>query len=462
MIKDTAFIGIGSEETSIDPIQYISNYNISELDYLFWNSATFSDEFSRYVKNVYGSSSENTRQQSCITYSEKTEKLIDFSENGGNIVIFTGGETKVNIGFGRRDDPSLLEKFRLSRTHGKRYKFIENEKINRTLNEIYSEINYSFIIKNNKTKTLITVPRTEEVISSFYLTDGGGIVIAMPLPTSSPLPVSKIKTLISDIKAEFSAENSKSDLPRLASNYHLPLEHQKTAENKKISEEIQAMQAQIDENRLIISKEAEWKHLFSSHDEALEKAAAKAFEELGFLVGFGPKTHCDIVCVKEKTILAVEVKGLKRSAKPANVNQCKRWISDIVGALDYAPDDKDSVLEEYVDCLKKLGVKNPSSSEEWDVKGVVVINTFRNNSLEDRNDPSEPSFNKQVRERMKRENICGMTGIQLLNLVIRITENPSEKESVCETIIKTAGQIDLKEDWKTYISKVEICETDPK
>lgn len=452
MTDDTGFIGVEFGNSGILPIHYISDYNINELDYLFWNTASFQTQFDATLSTLFSSKNINSRIKTKEIFQSRTKEMISFAENGGNLIIFTGGDTEIKRLTKEHLDPTAISIFKPIRKSGRRYQKIEDPELQSIISRIYPDIFYSYTLNNKKFKNLITVPKTGETISSYHITERGGIILAMPYPPGNFVPTGEIKSLIKKIKTS-PKEKIQPLIPEWTDSYKLKEEKQKIEENENITLKIQKLENEIKSNEKSISRLREWKNLFASHDSPLEKTAVQAFESLGFRATLGPETHCDIICVKDNTVLAVEAKGLTKNTKPKNVTQCNRWVSDITSALDHTTEESDGTIKAYIKCLEKLGVNFPTSSEDWEVKGVLLINTFRDSPLEARENPSELSFNDQVVKQMRRHKMAGLTGIQLLNMVMEAQINPDARGEIRRNLIEANTELELHKNWDAHLSK---------
>jgi hypothetical protein len=85
-----------------------------------------------------------------------------------------------------------------------------------------------------------------------------------------------------------------------------------------------------------------------------------------------------------------------------------------------------------------------------DCKGILVIGTFRKTPLEAR-DPQQ-DFPEPVLRLIEREEICALTGLQLLGMVLECRSDPSQKGAVRNEILSTCGVLTRGRDWKTFLS----------
>ncbi|WP_417835629.1 hypothetical protein [Thalassospira tepidiphila] len=452
MIQDTALIGGANSETDLIKIDYLSDYNISELDYIFWNSDSFLAEYSRIASESYSTYSHRAHSEMLEKTDKRTKEFVDFANSGGNLIVFTGSNCEEKYGGEKIYSHTVLDMFNPEKKSGHKRKKSKIKEIENIISKLYNKLHYQTLLNTERGFNLIESPRSGDSISRYYLSQNFGIILALPFIDSGEIPIQEIKNLIQEIRKQHNSEKT-TQLPEWTSYYLLPLELKKIEENNIIEQEIQNLKKIHNDNQRIISGEQTRKKLFSTYDKDFESEVIAAFKEIGFDALPGPETHCDILCRKDRTILAVEAKGLKRNTKPGNPAQCRRWIAEVLSCLDQSKEELDPTTQQYAEVLSKLGVDPSTSSDDWAVKGVVIINTFRDNVLEERQDPSEPSFNTKVCEILERDKMCGLTGVQLLNIVLEAQETPRKKDELSNLIINTNGELNSHTDWQTYITK---------
>jgi hypothetical protein len=258
---------------------------------------------------------------------------------------------------------------------------------------------------------LATVSGTDKVIASIFRTKGGGIFLLLPAlypiiddteqEGDSEDDVSKpLVSWITQLKGGKEAE-----LPEWAERYKFPEDVQRSA---KISELEETLTRVLDEIETLKSDQAgadQWKLLFTSSGSALEEQAKKAFSEIGFRVQDGPPGRTDLKLEWEGRQAVAEVKGVGKSATEGNAAQLEKWIS-----------------EERI-----AGAQDP--------KGILVVNAWRKEALEDRRE----TFPHQMLKFSEQREHCLLTGFQLLAMARACREEPSRKSEVARSIMENIG-----------------------
>ncbi|MFI6084587.1 hypothetical protein ACIBBB_27045 [Streptomyces sp. NPDC051217] len=150
----------------------------------------------------------------------------------------------------------------------------------------------------------------------------------------------------------------------------------------------------------------EWKRLVYSQGTPLEQQAIAAFRLLGFDAHPGPEGRADIIMTRNECRAAVEVKGLSKSAGERNAAQLEKWVSG------------------------EIAEGTPK------VKGILVVNAWRDLAPDLR---TEPAFPAQMISFSERREHCLISGIQLLAMVRHCMENPDQADSIAQKIIQTVG-----------------------
>ncbi|MFD7897412.1 hypothetical protein [Streptomyces sp. NPDC059743] len=178
---------------------------------------------------------------------------------------------------------------------------------------------------------------------------------------------------------------------------------------KRIKEDILALKQRLEELEVESDNSRQWKQLIYAQGVPLERQAMQAFEAIGFESQQGPEGRADILLRKNGVRAVVEVKGVSKSAAEKNAAQLEKWVS-----------------EEIVDGESK-------------VKGILLVNAWREIAPDVR---SEPAFPSQMVDFSVRREHCLMTGGQLLAMVRACMANPSRADSIASEILQTVGVLE--------------------
>jgi len=198
-------------------------------------------------------------------------------------------------------------------------------------------------------------------------------------------------------------------LPEWSENYYLPGEKNKKNNLEELKSQVDQLQTKIKVTTEELSKLNEKKVLFCSDGFLLEEKVGEIFSELGFELMNTECNRDDLILKYGEKIAVVEIKGLGKSAGEKNAAQLEKWISTYLIENEITP------------------------------KGILVINGFKNDILEERKEV----FPKQMLKFSEPRNHCLIAGINLLNIYFEFLENPDKKEELIDLIFSTAGVLDV-------------------
>lgn len=467
MIYPPLFIGIGKNDINADSALYLSDFNFAERRTIVWDPDTLIGELAN-VTGVTPESSANYVNAEAAMKLLKTrgEAVVKFLTHGGNLIVILRHLPEIrytNIGLLGRFDlnvSTILNSADPTAISGKSLTIVGPKTTSSCLESMNVDLAYTALIKSDKIKPLLKVPNSGDVAGGYINTKWGGCIIFLPPSMewhdrSGAAARSNFLThalQLPDLLRE--AEGAITDLPPWAIGYRLPIEHEARQRIDGYEKTIAERQAAIETERQSITAIEPRKRLFTGTATPFEEAVRDAFEALGIKARLGPKSHCDVIGLYNGVILAAEVKGLKRGAKPGNPNQCLRWTNVIRAALSQPPEDRDETVQKYADILADLGVLLPQSEDEltdMPVKGLVIINAHFDKPLIDRDITSEPAFNDQVEKIVIREKICAVTGLQLLGMVLAAEADKDKKAPIAQSLINTVGVHTEFTDWRQFL-----------
>lgn len=268
---------------------------------------------------------------------------------------------------------------------------------------------YRAIFTKHPGSPLATVSGTDKVIASIFRAKGGGILLLLPA----------LYPIIEDNQEDTEDEVTKSlfswitqlkggkeaELPEWADRYKFPEDVERSVRINELEETLTKVLDEIENLKSDQAIADQWKLLFTSSGSALEEQVKKAFTEIGFTVEDGPPGRTDLRLEWAGRQAVAEVKGVGKSATEGNAAQLEKWIS-----------------EERI-----AGARNP--------KGILVVNAWRKDPLEDRRD----TFPHQMLKFCEQREHCLLTGFQLLAMARACREDPSKKSEVACSIMETIG-----------------------
>ncbi len=208
-------------------------------------------------------------------------------------------------------------------------------------------------------------------------------------------------------------------LPEWTNNYLLPGEYAEKQRLNKIQLEIKKLEKQRIESELRLTNFLPLKQLWSASGAVLEQAVKKVFIELGFKMLPSVENRDDIIMEFNEQIFIAEVKGQNKSAAEKNAAQLEKWVSTYI-----------------------------SNNEGSNPKGLLIVNTFREQILEDR---TQVSFPNQMLTYSIVRNHCLLTTLQLCCLLLFCRDNPNEKENIIDNLLSTSGCFERFNNWSELI-----------
>ncbi|MEU2901549.1 hypothetical protein ABZ771_01450 [Streptomyces globisporus] len=270
---------------------------------------------------------------------------------------------------------------------------------------------YRAIFTEPAGSVLATVAGTDMAVASILRTKGDGVLLM--LPAMYPIiaddedgggddaATSALFHWITQLTGGEDAE-----LPLWAGRYQFAEDVERANKVSDLEITLASTLDQIEELKAEQAEADQWKLLYTASGGALEKQVRKAFELIGFRVENGPPGRTDLRLELDGRHAVAEVKGVGKSAKEENAAQLEKWISE----------------------ERMAGISNP--------KGILLVNGWRNDPLEDRTRPTFPD--QMVKFSSAREH-CLLTAIQLLAMVRACLEDPTKAPEIARSIMDTVG-----------------------
>jgi hypothetical protein len=200
-----------------------------------------------------------------------------------------------------------------------------------------------------------------------------------------------------------------SEAPEWADAFTLPREDEVRTEITHISEQISKLEDSLADAHVRLKQESRFRALLFERGDALEPLVHDAFRELGATVDECPKDREDGRLVDPSGRRAIiEIKGRTGAAKLADVRQLHHWVGDAI------------------------------ADEDWDGKGILVVNAFADDPISER---GEPFPTNSLRAAIRFDQ-CLITTTQLYTAIRA----------------KQRGEFDVTEFWKTVFETTGVCD----
>ena len=210
------------------------------------------------------------------------------------------------------------------------------------------------------------------------------------------------------------------------------------AEAARINEEVARQQ-------LILHDASDLKQLIAGSGQTFADAVSKSLIELGFRVVEGQHPRADLVISDGSRIAAVEVKGVEGPIAERHLRQLWAWMTEIDNILSMPSEERSKEQADYATIIEKL----ETTVDELDCKGLLIVGTFRTTPLDQRVEPDLPD---PVQRRLGSSDVCILTGLQLLGLVLAGRQDPKVKPVLVQDLMRSRGRLKAALDWTEFLS----------
>lgn len=280
---------------------------------------------------------------------------------------------------------------------------------------------YRGILKSYPGDPLFFIKGTDKVVGSTQRNPGGGSYFVLPEPWSDMVggegfrpPSEKVgggfETLgkiITWLKSTITPELD--DLPDWVGEYSFPDAADRRSKIAQMEEELARVLERIDSVKSEQAEDDLWKVLSYGQGGGLEAQVRRAFDLFGFDILEAVEGRADLRVSYGGKMAVIEVKGLAKSAAEKNAAQLEKWVSEEISA----------------------GGDHP--------KPILVVNTWRNDRPDERN---EVDFPNQMLKYVTDRNHCLVSGLQLLAMVRAALQDESMKERIASELMSTVGVVD--------------------
>lgn len=279
-------------------------------------------------------------------------------------------------------------------------------------------------------KTVVISPVSSVIVKNKYKGETLGYynqnVIFLPQlnPSIAPHQEAFLQDLY-EVAKKVCQPVTEAELPTWANAYFLPEEQQIVQKKKELEAQIIALQNEVQQKQVAIREKEKYKTLFTETGKPLEQAVLKLFQDLVLDVQEGRDKLEDGVLRFAGQTAVWEVKGLTGSASLKDSRQLVSW------AQDYAGD------------------------EEKDTKGIMIVNGYRLEELQGRN---QAVFPANVVDHSTRNGNCLITTTQLLGLYFECQAHPERKEEMIQSLFDTIGVYQRFGEWQAFITHIQSTE----
>lgn len=437
----------------------LSNVNLDEYTCIIWNIASLAQELSKVGKFDGSAMSEEVKKIVERIVSQSVDRLMQWVAAGHWLVAVTDRPATMvwqnilgNRGEYQLDARLLIDGLQLHAISGTRVEYVGLEGAEPYFINCRDLFRYEVVLEGGSISPLLVASRASKgprQIVAGCKKIGKGIVILVP-PAPEVRPPSALYENFAGLGQALLAEG-RAELPDWAVNYQIDFER---AAREKIAQyriDIAGLEKMINEQELVVAEASCLKGLFAGTGETFVSAVRSALIRLGLIVVDGPHPRADLLAFDGKRILAIEVKGLEKASKEGNLRQVAMWLAEVQAAVCGDPElVDDPVIDAYIARLRELGVPLDAETSVT-CHGLMVIGTFRQTPLSER---KGPDFPEPVPTAISRTDVCAMTGLQLMGLVLRSRDQPAERARIVELLFSTRGVLNEQSDWTTFLTAV--------
>ena len=481
MTDDPLCIGI-SDKIDRRSARYLSTHNFPQEKLIVWNIRSLEHELRQQYDCILGGETRYEKIELVLKHLEDRQKsLLEFLNLGGDLIVFLDylAETHYPADFGsERIDitQDLIHRMMgTKRASGDKMEIADSCKGLGSLTNIAGDLHYEMIITHKALKPLLIVPQSKHVVGGYVKSTGGGLMIFLPQPKAHLLTdrgsfqsldadffksIIELPEAIRELKIESASEFV---VPDWAQKSMLPREHVALNKISELRKDTQRIEREIDFQRKIVEVQKKFKLLFAGSGEPLEDAICEVFSVLEIPVAKGPKGKCDIIALIGSVIVGIEAKGVSGRAAMSYLGQCGIWVSQIKASIRTPISQQDEETRAYTSILQDLGVQIPESDEDeqqYEVKGMVVVNAQNGLPLAERGQNNDPVFGPNILTNAERDGILCVSGIQLLNMMLAVDADVLEKQDVENLIVTEVGALSGYDQWNEYLVQLEESESE--
>ncbi|MCF8565221.1 hypothetical protein LLE49_10895 [Alicyclobacillus tolerans] len=212
-------------------------------------------------------------------------------------------------------------------------------------------------------------------------------------------------------------------LPSWSLNYLLPGESEQRANLENLQSVLDHVHREIAQQKDQLDQLVKFKLLVAGAGKPFDVQIRTVFEELGFTVTDGLLGRDDILLTYGNKFAVVQSRSLSRNATITHAAQLEKCVSEY-----FTP-------------------------HEIEVKGILVVNAFKDVALRER---VEPAFPAAMVGYSEKRNHCLITGMQLLGLYLETRDDPVKKEEAIQKLFAANGLFQEEQDWSVLLTERAI------
>lgn len=389
-----------------DGFDFLSDQNMLEYDFIIIDTDSLIEEVNR---------------KSETQIKKRFKDLKDFVAKKNIPVVFlcaTENSFAVLIGEQRTIFEYLALDVAEERCSGKKIENNSNSIFSGFLKVYGTDLEY-VVGYSNHPGTSIGNAKSKSLSIGFYTKD---FVFLPTITEDSRISNDEFILALYEVCRSIRKDGEVNQFPAWANEYLLPGEKSERQYLESIEAEIIRLNKEKADSQIRLDIFLPLKQLWSGTGVSLENAAKLVFSEIGFSLLPTEHGRDDIIMRWKEQVIIVEVKGQSKSAAEKNAAQLEKWVSMYITDNNTIP------------------------------KGLLLINTYREQPLAER---TQPSFPHQMLKYSTSRDHCLLTTLQLCNLLLYCRSNPDHREAEIEKLINTAGIYEGFLNWPDYIEVIK-------
>jgi hypothetical protein len=455
--------------------ELLTRQNLFEFDLIIWEPRSLlleiGEDATNAHENISGSLSEEFGMDLEIKVARRTDEILEFVHSGRDLIVFGAKLPILNYRFDRTATVPIdlgsvggLGEITWKDNHGRVVEWVGPPSIIQDFPILATSLAYSAMCEPREHFVpLYKVPNSEGVVGGYIKqSNTRGYIIFVPRTpswddfSSKPFAIKNayLNALAALPDALRALQSSRVKLPAWSNTFVLPEEKTALQEIATHENNIKEIETKITVYQNLVIEEREWKYLFTAFDDHLVGAVLRALNYLGIKAVRGPKNHADIIACLDGRLAALEVKGKTGSAARKDAEQCKTWVSELMTAQLSEADERknDTVTKGYLKCLNELDVSvcdpGDPNAQPIEVKGVLLINAYRDLPLDQR---TEPDFPHPMLRTIIGGSLCALTALQLLGMVLKARKISSDRDRLAQLLFDHTGAVDEYTNWKEFL-----------
>lgn len=412
----------------------LSNATLIDAELILWDMSKSEQKLPVNLFNLTALKRE-TYDNLAQGFATKQKEFEEFFKMGRTLVLFSPSFNAHNFNIINSEDEenvslSILDCLPISHQEiesisGKSFSSNNIDGVENFLSMFHEYFSYEYKYSKYNGTPLFFIKETNYVVSQFFKIQNG-LIICLPILSDISNNIALSRQFINEILV-LSKNLQKYNDPKLSSypawvkNYAIFEEERLNNELKESLMELNLLNQNIEQQKDKLEHLNELKILFSGDSDNLELIAAKIFNEMGFKLIETEPNRDDLIIIYGDRVAVVEIKGVNKSSAEKHAAQLQKWVSNYHIDHDINP------------------------------KGILLVNTYKEMPIEERNGEDFPA---QMLSYAQRMNHCLISGLQFLCMYIDFVNKKISQSELINLLFNTVGILEYTNNPSEYIKKL--------